>query len=1076
MRNKFLLACLILSGFAGLSYELLWVRLLSFSFGSTSLSFSTVLAVFFGGLAIGSWLSGRRAARLERPARVYAWIEIGTGVLGLALYPVLTHLDGVFALIDPGEGLAGALVRLLVAAPILIGPTLLMGATLPVVTRAMVTDDAEIGGGTALIYGFNTFGAFLGAYLVTYHLLPELGIWGSTLITVAANFVVGAIALLAPMDPLPPAATAEEAKAPLDDAERRAMVSAAVLTFVGGFAAIVLQTVWVRLYSIFLAGTVYGVGSVLICVLIGIALGSLLISEPLRHARHLGLWFGALQLLTVLSTIALAELLPWLDYELRAIEEHSRGLPRLHLQLVLVMASLAVPTICSGASFPLLIRAVERRAARTGRSLGSLYAANTVGAILGSIAGGFVLLPMSGSVATTFLAITLTALVGALGALALGEATPRPLRLVAALLALSSLGLYDGFDAQALALVDPGRGSYGQHRAAALKSKSKIALFAEASSSSVVVIDDDDFRALSLNGLGQGMRNKQPPHHAIESLLVAMVPMVHRPSVEDALVVGLGAGVTVDAMLELGAGHIRVIELERDVVDAVGLIFAERNPLTSKRVEVEIGDARHRMLLSSAGGTPRRHDLITVMPSHPWVASSIFTREFFELARRNLSDDGIFTTWFGVGKMMDRAAVQALMRAFVGVFPSYVLYWVPESQSYFLVGSPSALQLDVDRLAALHQHPIVAAHAALADPLFLPQRIYASGTPDTPPPPAGVVNTDDSAFIELHAPRSTTASPAFEDFMPAEALLPALVRGADVPAFYDDLIESLLGSPEGLIPDRSRPARPRQAERSLRAAAGALGPARVAYFEARLQTLDPARRAEGAVALERIAAGPDADLAARARRFRALLAPTDAARVAALAALPPDPDVLARLADDDLDLALSRVPGEAPDPDAAPLAWLWWAAARLGGPDGPPPAQPGPEARRALGGALRGTERIGLLEVCRRAALALDWVAESDLCAAWKRTAERAEAGRLRRQAGQLGARGDFEGASRSLDRMLERHADDPRGWELRLEAAVRAQDAPAAMRAEKVLTFLGHGPERIRAIVARAAPRPAPR
>ncbi len=1074
MRNKFLLACLLLSGFAGLSYELLWVRLLALSFGSTSLSFSTVLAVFFGGLAIGSWLSGRRAARLERPARVYAWIEIGTGVLGLALYPVLTHLDGVFALIDPGEGLAGALVRLLVAAPILIGPTLLMGATLPVVTRAMVTDDAEIGGGTALIYGFNTFGAFLGAYLVTYHLLPELGIWGSTLITVAANFVVGALALLAPMDPLPPAATAEEAKAPLDDAERRAMVSAAVLTFVGGFAAIVLQTVWVRLYSIFLAGTVYGVGSVLICVLIGIALGSLLISEPLRHARHLGLWFGALQLLTVLSTIALAELLPWLDYELRAIEEHSRGLPRLHLQLVLVMASLAVPTICSGASFPLLIRAVERRAARTGRSLGSLYAANTVGAILGSIAGGFVLLPMSGSVATTFLAITLTALVGALGALALGEATPRPLRLVAALLALSSLGLYDGFDAQLLAQTWGSSRSYAAESKGAQASKKELSFFSEAQSASVTVFETPKGRGLSLNALGQGSRNLLPPHHALESLLVAVVPMIHRPRVEDALVVGLGAGVTVDAMLQLGVEHIRVMELEPDVLRAVNLIFPEASPLSSDRVSVEIGDARHRLGVQRAQST-RRHDVIAVMPAHPWVASSLFTREFFALAKDALRPDGVFVTWFGVGRM-DRDAVQSLLRAFASEFPSYLVYWVPEVSAYFLVGGQQSIALDVDRARALSTHPIIAEHTSLGDPVYFASRVYASGTPATRAPPPGVVNTDDNAFIELHAPRSSTQSATFEGFMPEERLLPESLRSEDPVAVFDGLLETLLGSPDGRIPGAALPARPSTATRTLDGCRAIIGERRARYFQARIDSLSPASRESARERLTEIGRGDD-EVGRRARKFAALLHDGDAARARALAALAPDPDVLARLGEIDVDAALALVPSDGPNPEADTLSWMWWVAARIGSPEEAAALQePGREARGRLGRHLRATTRISELVVCERAALLLGWEPEAGLCAEWRTKVERQTAARRRKEAVDRGAAGDFRGSGSGLDQALKLRADDPRGWELRLEAAVRAQDAPAAMRAEKVLTFLGHGPERIRAIVARAAPRPAPR
>src|SRR5688572_14611361 len=148
MKDRLLLVCLIFSGFAGLAYELLWTRLLSLGFGSTVLSFSTVLAVFFGGLALGAYLAGKRAARIRRPILAYAWIEIGTGVFGLLLHPVLENLGTIFAAIDPGPGLTGALVRLAVATPVLLVPTVLMGATLPIICAAMITRDEEIGRGT----------------------------------------------------------------------------------------------------------------------------------------------------------------------------------------------------------------------------------------------------------------------------------------------------------------------------------------------------------------------------------------------------------------------------------------------------------------------------------------------------------------------------------------------------------------------------------------------------------------------------------------------------------------------------------------------------------------------------------------------------------------------------------------------------------------------------------------------------------------------------------------------------------------------------------------------------------------
>ncbi|MEL6189634.1 MAG: hypothetical protein AAFU79_33845, partial [Myxococcota bacterium] len=266
MRNLHLLLCLVLSGFAGLAYELLWVRLLALSFGSTTLSFSTVLAVFFGGLALGAWVSGGLVGRMTRPIRVYAGLEVGTGVLALLLYPLLTHVGDLFALIDPGPGVGGAFVRALVAGPLLLGPTVLMGATLPAVARAIVVEDEAVGSGSALIYGFNTLGACFGAYLVTYALLPWLGVFLATVVTVGVNLVAAALALS--LEDSTTQSLEDSRSNPDDDVPDKVRWVATALAFAVGFSAICFQVAWVRLFSIFLDGTVYAVGSVLIAVLV----------------------------------------------------------------------------------------------------------------------------------------------------------------------------------------------------------------------------------------------------------------------------------------------------------------------------------------------------------------------------------------------------------------------------------------------------------------------------------------------------------------------------------------------------------------------------------------------------------------------------------------------------------------------------------------------------------------------------------------------------------------------------------------------------------------------------------------
>ncbi len=837
MRHKILLFCLVLSGFTGLAYELLWVRLLALGFGSTTLSFSTVLAVFFGGLALGAWVAGGLAGRLDNPMRFYGYLEVGTGLFGLAIYPVLVHIGSVFALMDPGSGLAGAAARALVAVPLLLGPTFLMGATLPVVTRAMVVDDEEVGFGSAVIYAFNTLGAFLGVYGVTYHLLPELGVFRSTLVTVGVNFAVGALAIVASRNAGGRKATASEIADLADDVPLKIRRTGTALAFLVGFAAICFQVVWVRMMSIFLDGTVYGVGSVLICVLLGIGLGSLVVARSLRRVRDAGLWFGLLQLVTLFSVLAIISNLDLFGYVLRTSVEDLNGPLALHVQLAWVLAFLFIPSLSSGASFPVLVRVVERKAAGAARSVAQLYTANTVGSILGSLLTGFLLIPYAGTVATVLLGLTAVAGVGAV-AMAILSDSNRVVRLAGVAIPLAVIGTYSGFDNRAVsqASENSARGvSFSRFKDFLETNEEHTVYFSEGRSATVNIYARGTFRSLTLNGLGQGGRRELPPHHIFESLMVAYVPYAYVEAPQTGLVVGLGAGVTVDALLQLGLPELTVVELEPDVVEGLDYIFPEgQSPLDDPRAKVRIGDARHHLLVQ-AQRNPGSYDLVTSMPAHPWVASNIFTQEFFELARRNLSDRGVFATWFGLGRM-DETAVASLLRAFTGTFEHYIVHFVPNTGALYLVGSKQPLEVDVARTEALHQKPLIRQHRLLDSPLYLARQIVGTGRPEDPELESGVVNTDDSAYVEVQAPRTSSAAVTVRHLLPvphlrADMVMPPSRR----PEIAAALLEELLGTPDGEIPLRPRRAKPvAHARDTFEAMKGVLPNEARTYLEARL--------------------------------------------------------------------------------------------------------------------------------------------------------------------------------------------------------------------------------------------------
>lgn len=1060
MRNLHLLVCLVLSGFAGLAYELLWVRLLALSFGSTTLSFSTVLAVFFGGLALGAWLSGRRAHRLSRPVRVYAFLEIGTGLLALALYPLLVHAGALFAYIDPGPGLMGAGLRAAVAGPLLLGPTLLMGATLPAVVRAVVVDDGAVASGSALIYGFNTLGACLGAYLVTYALLPQLGVFLATVATVLVNLIAAGVALL--LEDRRPREPRDEPSEDVDVPEKIRWVVTA-LAFAVGFSAICFQVAWVRLFSIFLDGTVYAVGSVLVAVLVGIGLGSLLVARPLRSSRFPAAWLAALQLVTLVSLVGLSIGLPWIAYTLRSIPYASPGLSGLHLQLLVVLVALIVPTSSSGASFPVLMAIVERRASRAGRSLGGLYAANTLGSIAGSLVGGFILLPLAGSVATVFVGLLFTALVGALAAGLLAERESPILRAGLALAPLLIVASWNGFDVQTLSL--GGRGSavgrsYPEFRRHLEQRKATVKFFAEGQGATVVVWDRKGTRSLALNGLGQGARKPLPPHPIYESLMVAAVPLAHHPAPERVLVVGLGAGSTLDALVALGVEDIEVVELESSVVEALEHVFPpERSPLENPRVRVVLGDARHHLAKHRArGGKP--FDVITSMPAHPWVASTIFTREFFRLARDNLADNGVFSTWFGLGRM-DQVALDGLVRAFAEVFDSFVIYHLEEAAALYLVGKKGPISVDVERFGTLRAHPMLKNTRRIDDDLHLARRVVASGLPEDPAPTPGPVNTDDSALVEIRSPRTATAARGLNGVLPREALAAALIEPrARRSEIARDVLESHLGTPDGESTLVSRRAEPARVRRNMKALAEALDSRALQYFEGRLALAEgKERRAE-----EKLR-GVEGPLRSRARAFLSYTRPRGPERAKALAALPGSgPIWLARLREGDPSVADS-LPADAPDFASDRWGWLVWHALT-------PTATVGNEGRTHfgdLGPELVRSKHLEALELGHRLAERSGWAIERAILTGARAGARRARAQAELRRGRTAGSKGDFRTAREALSLALELGAPLDT-WRLYLVALVETGASPSELSAARSrMRFAGYTHPAIDVLLDRA-------
>ncbi|MBL8920929.1 MAG: fused MFS/spermidine synthase [Myxococcaceae bacterium] len=1049
MRRSWVLPLLLVSGFAGLSYELLWVRLLALGLGATTASFSIVLAVYFGGLALGSRWAGRRSVHAKRPLATYALLEAATGVIGLVLYPILARVGTAIAAIDPGPGAGGAFLRIAVSTIVLLPPTFLMGATLPFVSVGVIEKDEDAGPGTALIYGLNTLGGCLGAFFVTFFMLPNLGVFQSTLLTAGLNFLVAAVALVLSRrsgDGLA-ATTPPPADDPIPARVRYATFAAAGL---GGLVATGVQVVWARLFAIVLRGTAYGVGSVLVAVLIGIALGSIIAAAVARRVKHTA---SAALLFQVFFLIGLlvfsASILP-MSWFIGTLDGSGvSGLTKHLTELLVVLACLAVPTLAAGAVLPSLIAVMQSAAGNAGRTLARLYSTNTLGCIVGSLVTGFILLPQLGSTGTLYLMFLLLAVTVVLFAVA--TCAEHRQRLLASLaVVVIGAAVFPQADPRLLSAASNASDFFSYVRLRENTAK-LVTTFYEGDVATVTVAETAGTKGLSLNGLGQGSRAALPPHIALESVLVATTPWLHTRTPQHALVVGLGGGGTADLLLKLGVEALEVAELEAGVIDAVESIWGDASPLKNPKVALIRNDARNHLLVSSRRA-PRSFDLITSMPAHPWVASALFTREFFELARENLKPEGVFSTWFGPGDMPD-TAIEGLFGAFTGAFPYTIIYWVPEAGAFYMVGSPSPLAFDVARAKQLVNHPATAGLGeSSTEPLFMASRVTAVTTPQAPAT-ARLVSTDDNGLIEfgVHRPRERGLLESLT-YLPVRALPAAAITGTAAPeAFALEVFENTIGTRSGRLPLRN------QEEKAMLRASSAIDPKATAlksYADFRLK-LAQGKRAEAVALIPTIT---DDVMAERARVFAAFSAPTTE-RLAALKPFSARPDVRAFLQSlGDRDELPALAP---PQPDDDPIGWLFVRPEELKG--------LAPEERIRITRAL--IQRIVEFEspANARQAEALFSAAGWDDARLWASTLvldmSRATSNNLVRRALELGSR---ERYTEAVSLLLEAAAIAPlRAPQVRtlLQTALRVNDARAIAASKQMLLMRGQTPETVAAL-----------
>lgn len=690
---------LFLSGVCALVFQVAWFREFRLVFGASTAASAAVLAIFMGGLGLGNALLGKRADRQARPLAFYALLELSVAITAAAS-PLLLDLVRTVYIALGGQlalGVAGAtVVRLLLAALVLGVPTVLIGGTLPAAARAVTAVDDRQRRSAAMLYGANTLGAVAGAALSTFFLLERLGtrttLWSACLVDTGVAAVAFAWSRGFAASAVVPAtgkARAQPAREPIAEVQLPAGViyaAAAVL----GFAFFLMELVWYRMLGPLLGGSTFTFGLILSVALLGIGLGGAayaLLSPKIRAApRGLMITCG-LEAALIAIPFALGDRVAIWTALLHDASLH--GFAREVLGWTIVASIVVLPAaLVSGYQFPLLVALLGRGNTDVGKQIGLAVAWNTAGAILGSLAGGFGLLPLLTAPGVWRAVVVLTVLLGAwllrfsLPARGKGKALLLPGGILAAALA---------------AIFWPGPSAVWRHSAigagrARVRASSANDLHAwENDQKSKILWEAEGIESSVAIAAAHGLTfivNGKPDGNAIDDaptqIMLGLVGGLRHAEPKTALVVGLGTGETAGAVAAIASvQRVDVVELE-PALDEMARRCAAVNydVLHHRKVRRIYNDAREVLLT-----TPQRYDLIISEPSNPYRngIASLFTREFYRASRDRLRPGGLFLQWLQ-GYEVDRRTVRSVCATLRSVYAE-VEIWQTSHNDMLLVAA-----------------------------------------------------------------------------------------------------------------------------------------------------------------------------------------------------------------------------------------------------------------------------------------------------------------------------------------------------------------------------------------------------
>lgn len=685
----------VVSGFSGLIYQSLWSEYLSLMLGSAAYAQAFVLALFMGGMALGAALVARRTRATSRPLRAYATIELVIGIIAVLFHSLYVWFsDFLFATAIPAFPQAGTSIKWLAAALILLPQTILLGATFPYICAALIRNRPEQSGSTlGTMYFLNSIGAALGALVTTFYLTPTLGLPGAMKVAALFNFIAAALAFLGDRTLQQPAAEATAEAATADSAAqqqtRRNIRVLLVVAFFTGMSSFMYEIGWIRMLSVVMGASLHAFELMLSSFIGGLAIGGLVVGRWLRSSRDPMRILLAAQLLmggaALLSLVLYPLSFEFISAVLNAIARSDGGYTLYNLACAALALAIMFPAaFFAGMTLP-AITFIVMRWGHGERSIGQVYASNTLGAIAGVFLMIHLAIPALGLKSSMVLACTIDIALGLVLLKFMNFRRPvwRPALVVVSLAAITLTALLADFDPRRLA------SGVFRYMQTSIRAEDKVFYYADGKTASVAMTGNPrGVVTITTNGKPDAsirVTAGPPTMDEPTMVLAGLLGIAHHPDVKTAAVIGFGSGLTTHTLASAASlERIDTIEIEREMVRAA-YGFGDRvdRAYSDPRSKIIYDDAR--AYFSAAG---KKYDLIVSEPSNPWVAGvgRLFSREFYRFTKRHLGEQGLLIQWLQAYEVRFDTQL-SILAALDAEYEDYLIY-TPNEADMIIVARP----------------------------------------------------------------------------------------------------------------------------------------------------------------------------------------------------------------------------------------------------------------------------------------------------------------------------------------------------------------------------------------------------